>query len=68
MQVRIQKIEVPVLKEPNPTAPILQYLAERLDKEKFFGKIYLTFESGILVNTRIEHSYTTPQLADTLIR
>ena len=56
------------LKEPNPSGAILQHLAERLDKEKFHGKIYLTFAKGMLQNIKVEQSFTVQDLADTLIR
>jgi hypothetical protein len=67
IELRVKTEVRSVIKEPNPTAPILQYLAERLDKENFFGKIILTFENGVLRNTKIEQSFTTPELANTVI-
>ena len=50
------------IEEPNPSGPILQHLAERLDKEKFFGKIYLSFQAGKLEAIKMEQSFTVSEI------
>lgn len=68
IELRLKTQVNSLVKEPNPSGPILQHLAERLDREKFFGKINLTFADGMLQNIKVEQSFTVQDLANTLIR
>ena len=52
----------------NESSIILQHLNSRLDKEKFNGKIYLTYKAGQLEYVKIEQSFNIDSLVDTLNR
>ncbi len=67
IQVRQIRIETKSV-EPNPSGPILLHLTEKLDKEKFFGKLLLTFENGILRNVKVEQSLSVKDLTEMIIR
>ena len=68
IELRLKTEVRSVVQEPNPSGPILQHLAERLDKEQFFGRIYLSFKKGVLKEIKVEQSFTVQELAETLIR
>ena len=67
IELRVKTEVISPLKEPNPSGPILQHLAERLDREHFYGKIYLSFKDGVLKNVQVEQNFTVQELANTLI-
>lgn len=66
IQVRLQKVEVDNSLERNNSGEILNHLAKRLDREKFFGNILLHFKNGELVSAKIEQTYSVPDLLKTL--
>ena len=65
--IQVQLIKtVPLVQ--NESSIILQNLNSRLDKEKFCGRIFLTYKQGELEHVKIEQSFNLDSLIETLSR